>query len=52
MNSVPGTFKPAASGDDAPKQLHYLPPLKLSDGNEIPLVRPSGPPVMSDLGES
>lgn len=30
-------FKPDASGA-APKQMDYIPHLKLNDGNEIPLV--------------
>lgn len=37
MNSETSTFKPDASGT-APKQLDYIPNLKLSDGNETPMV--------------
>jgi len=40
MNSITSAFKPDASGE-TPKQLEYIPNLKLSDGNEIPLVCPS-----------
>lgn len=38
MNSVQASYKPDASGAD-PKQLEYLPNLKLNDGHEIPIVR-------------
>lgn len=37
MNSVEASFKPDATGVD-PKQLGYLPNLKLNDGHEIPMV--------------
>ncbi|KAI1873541.1 hypothetical protein JX265_005163 [Neoarthrinium moseri] len=37
MHSVAGHFKPNASGA-APKQMEYLPHLKLNDGNEIPML--------------
>ncbi|GAB1313045.1 Alpha-keto ester reductase [Madurella fahalii] len=37
MNSETSGFKPDASGT-APKQLEYIPNLKLSDGNEIPML--------------
>ncbi|KAI1843056.1 hypothetical protein JX266_010745 [Neoarthrinium moseri] len=37
MHSVAGHFKPDASGA-APKQMEYLPHLKLNDGNEIPML--------------
>lgn len=37
MNSAASVFQPDASGA-APKQLDYLPKLKLSDGNEIPFL--------------
>jgi len=38
MNSIGAAYKPDASGAAAPKQLPYLPNLKLNDGKEIPLV--------------
>ncbi|KAK8129745.1 aldo/keto reductase [Apiospora kogelbergensis] len=37
MNSMTSAFKPDASGN-APKQMDYMPHLKLNDGNEIPLL--------------
>ncbi|KAK7948760.1 uncharacterized protein PG986_009646 [Apiospora aurea] len=37
MNSMTSAFKPDATGN-APKQLDYMPNLKLNDGNEIPLL--------------
>ncbi|KAK4190254.1 putative NADPH-dependent alpha-keto amide reductase [Podospora australis] len=37
MHSIIGAFKPDASGTP-PKQLEYIPSLKLSDGNEIPFL--------------
>lgn len=37
MNSETSAFKADASGT-APKQSDYLPNLKFSDGNEIPMV--------------
>ncbi|KAK3343890.1 NADP-dependent oxidoreductase domain-containing protein [Lasiosphaeria hispida] len=37
MNSITSAFVPNATGD-APKQLEYIPNLKLNDGNEIPLL--------------
>lgn len=37
MNSIGSTFEPDASGA-SPKQLPYIPSLKLNDGNEIPMV--------------
>jgi hypothetical protein len=39
MNSAAASFKPDAAGAD-PKQLGYVPYLKLNDGNEIPMVSP------------
>lgn len=38
MNSVGATYQPDASGTP-PKQLSYIPNLKLNDGNEIPMVK-------------
>lgn len=38
MNSMGSAFKPDASGA-SPKQMDYIPYLKLSDGHEIPMVR-------------
>ena len=38
MNSITADYVPEPTGSD-PKQLGYLPSLKLSDGNEIPMVR-------------
>ncbi|KAF6820009.1 NADPH-dependent alpha-keto amide [Colletotrichum sojae] len=40
MNSILSTFKPDASGTP-PKQVPYIPWLKLNDGNEIPMTVPS-----------
>ncbi|KAK8038710.1 NADPH-dependent conjugated polyketone reductase C1 [Apiospora rasikravindrae] len=37
MNSMTSAFKPDATGN-APKQMDYMPHLKLNDGNEIPLL--------------
>lgn len=37
MNSIASSYEPDASGK-TPKQLEYIPNLKLSDGNEIPMV--------------
>ncbi|KAJ0370841.1 hypothetical protein COL154_001220 [Colletotrichum chrysophilum] len=37
MNSILSTFKPDASGTP-PKQVPYIPWLKLNDGNEIPML--------------
>lgn len=37
MNSAQASYKTDASGAD-PKQLEYLPNLKLNDGHEIPIV--------------
>lgn len=37
MNSITSSYQPTASGE-APKQLEYIPSLKLSDGNEIPML--------------
>lgn len=37
MHSIASAFKPDASGY-SPKQVPYLPSLKLNDGNEIPMV--------------
>ncbi|KAK8094002.1 NAD/NADP-dependent indole-3-acetaldehyde reductase, partial [Apiospora hydei] len=37
MNSMTSAFKPDATGN-APKQMDYMPNLKLNDGNEIPLL--------------
>lgn len=42
MNSAESSFKPDAAGAD-PKQLGYIPHLKLNDGEEIPMVRPPPP---------
>lgn len=39
MHSITSAFKANATGD-APKELGYLPTLKLNDGNEIPMVCP------------
>lgn len=38
MNSITSTFKPDASGGEGPKQMDYIPNLKMSDGNEIPML--------------
>jgi len=38
MNSETASSTPDATGN-VPKQLDYIPNLKLSDGNEIPMVR-------------
>ncbi len=38
MNSITADYVPKPAGSD-PKQLDYLPSLKLADGNEIPMVR-------------
>lgn len=43
MNSETSAYKPDASGV-GPKQLDYIPDLKLSDGNEIPMVCCDPPP--------
>ncbi|KJZ80371.1 hypothetical protein HIM_00221 [Hirsutella minnesotensis 3608] len=40
MNSIGSTFNPDASGS-APKQTDDIPTLKLNDGNEIPMARPT-----------
>ncbi|KAJ9149832.1 Aldehyde reductase 1 [Pleurostoma richardsiae] len=37
MNSLTSAFNPDASGKD-PKQLAYIPALKLNDGHEIPMI--------------
>ncbi|KAJ6783722.1 hypothetical protein PWT90_05472 [Aphanocladium album] len=37
MNSIGATFEPDASGQ-SPKQFTTLPPLKLNDGNSIPMI--------------
>lgn len=37
MNSAGASFKQDATGAD-PKQLGYIPHLKLNDGEEIPMV--------------
>lgn len=37
MHSIKSTFKPDATGT-SPKQMEYIPSLKLNDGNEIPMV--------------
>ncbi|KAJ0125187.1 ldehyde reductase 1 [Diaporthe amygdali] len=37
MNSAGASFKPDATGAD-PKQLEYIPHLKLNDGEEIPMI--------------
>ncbi|KAL2759678.1 hypothetical protein ACRALDRAFT_1060317 [Sodiomyces alcalophilus JCM 7366] len=37
MNSMGATYQPDASGTP-PKQLPYIPNLKLNDGNEIPMI--------------
>lgn len=38
MNSAEATYKPDASSGAGPKQLGYLPDLKLNDGHEIPMA--------------
>lgn len=49
MNSATSNFEVDASGV-SPKQIHNLiPSLKLSDGNEIPMVRPSYPFILSSF---
>jgi hypothetical protein len=40
MNSIGSADKPDAAGNE-PKQLDFLPNLKLNDGHEIPMVRSS-----------
>lgn len=47
MNSAEASFTPDATGAD-PKQLGYLPNLKLNDGHEIPIVSP--PPALHTPG--
>lgn len=37
MNSSVASYKPDATGQ-APKQLQYIPNLKLNDGHEIPMA--------------
>lgn len=37
MNSIAGSHEPDASGQD-PKQVGYMPQLKLADGHSIPMV--------------
>lgn len=37
MNSIESSFKPDATGQ-APKQMEYIPYLKLNDGHEIPML--------------
>ncbi|KAI0020467.1 aldo/keto reductase [Xylariomycetidae sp. FL0641] len=37
MHSMTGVFKPDASGA-APKQMEYIPRMKLNDGNEMPML--------------
>lgn len=44
MHSIASAFKPDASGY-SPKQVPYLPLLKLNDGNEIPMVSEATPPA-------
>lgn len=46
MNSAEASFKPDAAGAD-PKQLGYIPHLKLNDGEEIPMVSPTEVPCPS-----
>lgn len=48
MNSATSTSAPDASGEP-PKQLEYIPNLKLSDGNEIPMVCGFSPYPLSPL---
>lgn len=38
MNSITAEWQPDASGT-SPKQVPYIPTLKLNDGHEIPFVR-------------
>ncbi|KAI1780553.1 aldo/keto reductase [Hypoxylon cercidicola] len=38
MNSIGSTFEPAATNGAGPKQTGSIPTLKLSDGNEIPML--------------
>lgn len=38
MNSAEAPYQPDASSGAGPKQLGYLPNLKLNDGHEIPMV--------------
>ncbi|XXG97642.1 hypothetical protein Hte_003949 [Hypoxylon texense] len=38
MNSIGSTFEPAATAGTGPKQTGSIPTLKLSDGNEIPML--------------
>ena len=51
MNSAESSFKPDAAGAD-PKQLGYIPHLKLNDGEEIPMVSPPPPPGCPALNSS
>lgn len=47
MNSITAEWQPDASGT-APKQVPYIPSLKLNDDHEIPFVRGSPPLVFPD----
>ncbi|KAI0484205.1 aldehyde reductase 1 [Xylariaceae sp. FL0804] len=38
MHSIKAAFQPDASSGSGPKQMEYLPSLKLNDGNEIPML--------------
>lgn len=50
MNSAGASFKPDATGAD-PKQLEYIPHLKLNDGEEIPMVSPTEVPCPEVVGD-
>lgn len=50
MNSEGASFKPDATGAD-PKQLGYIPHLKLNDGIEIPMVSPTNLPGLEVVGD-
>lgn len=50
MNSAGASFKPDATGAD-PKQLEYIPHLKLNDGEEIPMVSPIQVPCLGLGGD-
>ncbi|KAJ2902357.1 hypothetical protein MKZ38_000674 [Zalerion maritima] len=38
MHSIKAAFKPNAQSGETPKQMDYIPNLKLNDGNEIPMI--------------
>lgn len=42
MNSIEASYKPDATGQ-APKQMQFIPYLKLNDGHEIPMVSSMSP---------